>query len=86
MLSIKDNIRTARIGAGLSLQDLANSIGNVVSRQALYRYEKGEVIPSQLIIEKIAKATNKTVNWFNRTSKIEINVGEIYYHKIKFYN
>ena len=86
MLNLKDNLRTARIGAGLSLQDLANSIGNVVSRQALHRYEKGEVIPSTDIIERIAKATNKTVNWFNRTIKIEVNVGEIHYHKIKFYN
>jgi ribosome-binding protein aMBF1 (putative translation factor) len=40
MLKLKDNIRTARISAGLSLEDLADKIGNVITRQSLHRYGK----------------------------------------------
>jgi transcriptional regulator with XRE-family HTH domain len=84
MLEIKDRIKTARISEGLSLQDLADKINNVISRQALYRYEKGEVIPNNEILELIAKATNRPTNFFNKTTEIKIEIGKINYHKIKW--
>jgi hypothetical protein len=46
--------------------------------------EKGEVIPPNETLKLIAKATNKPINWFNRTAQIEVNIGEIHFHKINW--
>src|ERR1039458_4059704 len=52
MNRIKD-LRTAR---GLSLQQLAAAIGNTVTRQALWKYERGTDQPRPSILVKIAEA------------------------------
>lgn len=40
-----ERFKSARLMNGFSLQDLADALDNKLSRQALHRYEKGEVIP-----------------------------------------
>lgn len=40
-----ERFHSARVLNGLSLQDLADRLGNRVSKQALHKYEKGEVLP-----------------------------------------
>ncbi len=52
MNRIKD-LRTAR---GLSLQGLADATGNAVTRQALWKYERGDDQPGPSIVVKIAEA------------------------------
>lgn len=46
-------LRAARIKAGLSLEDLAQKLGGMVSRQALAKYEKGLIRPSPQVLSHL---------------------------------
>jgi Zn-dependent peptidase ImmA (M78 family) len=65
---------------GFSLQDLANALGNRLTRQALYRYEKGEVFPDGEKINMLSKALNVSHDYFFRNTKVELS--EIEYRKL----
>ncbi len=65
---------------GFSLQDLANEIDGKLSRQALHRYEKGEVIPDNDKINLLSKALDVNPDFFFRSTKVEL--GEIEYRKL----
>ena len=49
-------LQQARIARGLSLEDLAGTIGNVVSRQTLKNYEAGITRPGATTLSLLAKA------------------------------
>ena len=49
-------LQQARIARGLSLEDLAGTIGNAVSRQTLKNYEAGITRPGATILSLLAKA------------------------------
>ncbi len=57
---IGQNIRNARLEAGLSQNELAEKIGTTQPRIA--RWEKGEVTPNAQYLAKIAAALGKTVD------------------------
>ncbi len=65
--------KSARIMNGYSLQDLANVLDNKLSRQALHRYEKGEVVPSIEKINLISKALNISTEYFLRTAPLALS-------------
>lgn len=65
---------------GFSLQDLANALETKLSRQALHRYEKGEVIPDSEKIQLLSKALQVSVDYFFRDTQVEL--GEIEYRKL----
>ncbi|MBN1869524.1 MAG: helix-turn-helix domain-containing protein, partial [Candidatus Omnitrophica bacterium] len=44
--------------AGLSLGDLSDRLRGVVSRQALYKYERGQMMPSKKVAALLEKALN----------------------------
>lgn len=46
-------LRAARLRAGLSLEDLAQKLGGIVSRQAIAKYEKGLISPSPEVLEHL---------------------------------
>ena len=75
-----ERFKSARLMNGFSLQDLADEIDNKVSRQALHRYEKGEVIPDAEKINLLSKALNVSSDYFFRTTKVEL--GNIEYRKL----
>lgn len=75
-----ERFRSARRMKGFSLQDLANALGNQWSRQALYRYEKGEVIPDSHKIELLSKAMGVDIGYFFRTTPVEL--GEVEFRKL----
>jgi len=75
-----ERFKSARLMNGFSLQDVANALGNQLSRQALHRYEKGEVIPDTERINLLSKALNVNSDYFFRDTKIEL--GEIEYRKL----
>lgn len=75
-----DRFKSARLMNGFSLQDLANAIDNKLSRQALHRYEKGEVMPDSEKINMLSKALNVNTDYFFRTTKVEL--GSIEYRKL----
>lgn len=55
-----ERFKSARLMKGFSLQDLADALENQLSRQALHRYEKGEVLPDSEKIMQLSKAGNFT--------------------------
>ena len=48
-MDFKGKMKFLRKTQGVSLQDLGDMIGNKITRQALHRYEKGEVDPNNNI-------------------------------------
>jgi transcriptional regulator with XRE-family HTH domain len=57
-------LRAARKMAGMSLGDLSGKIGGAVTRQAISKYEKGRMMPSPEVFERL-----------NETLAIQANVG-----------
>jgi Zn-dependent peptidase ImmA (M78 family) len=75
-----ERFKSARLMNGFSLQDVANAMGNQLTRQALYRYEKGEVFPDSEKINLLSKALNVSQDYFFRSNKVELS--EIEYRKL----
>jgi transcriptional regulator with XRE-family HTH domain len=61
--------KSARLMKGYSLQDLADALGNQWTRQSLFRYEKGEVIPDSNKIYLLGKALGVDPGYFFRPPK-----------------
>jgi Zn-dependent peptidase ImmA (M78 family)/transcriptional regulator with XRE-family HTH domain len=51
-------LRAARKIAGLSLEDLAGKMGGIVSRQALSKYEQGEMNPGPQVRNSLSRVLN----------------------------
>lgn len=75
-----ERFKSARLMNGFSLQDLADALGGKLSRQALHRYEKGEVIPDAEKVSMLSKALKVSTDYFFRTTKIELS--DIEYRKL----
>ena len=75
-----ERFKSARIMRGYSLQDVANALGNQLTRQALHRYEKGEVMPDTDRINLLGKALNVSYDYFFRDTKVEL--GEIEFRRL----
>lgn len=75
-----ERFKSARLLNGLSLQDVADKLGNKITRQAIYRYEKGEVIPDSEMLDELSKVFGVRSDFFFRAIKVEI--GEVEYRKL----
>ena len=69
---ISQKIKNARALKGLSQQELADMIG--VSKQMISKYEKGESIPSSSNLLKLGKSLKVKIDYFFKSSKIELGV------------
>ncbi len=76
-----DRLKSARLMNGFSLQDLSDALDIELSRQALYRYEKGEVMPDSEKINVLSKALHVNPDFFYRQTKVEL--GKVEYRKLK---
>jgi len=76
-----ERLRSARILNGLSLQDLADKMEKKISRQAIHKFEKGELIPDSEMLIGLSNALNVRPDFFMRESKIEF--GEIEFRKLQ---
>lgn len=75
-----ERFKSARLMKGFSLQDLADALDNQLSRQALHRYEKGEVMPDNDKINLLSKVLDVNPDYFFRSTKVELS--EIEYRKL----
>lgn len=75
-----ERFKSARLLKGFSLQDLADALDNQLSRQALHRYEKGEVIPDEDKINLLSKVLDVRPDYFFRATNVEL--GSIEYRKL----
>jgi len=64
--------RTRRM-RGMSLRALAGSIGNIVSYNALHKYEQGEMLPDSTVLRALAKALGQTTDLFFRPFTVSLN-------------
>jgi len=71
-----ERFKAARKMSGLSLQDLSDKLPNKISRQALHKYEKGEVYPDSQMIDFLATAFGVRPEYFSRDVKVELGVIE----------
>ena len=82
MAPIAQRINHARLMRGFSLQDLSDKLDHKVSRQALHKYEKGEVEPDNVMIQELANALNVKPDYFYRDHPESIRDGEITFRKL----
>ena len=71
----------ARKMAGLSLQNLADQLGNVVSKQSLNKYEQGKMKPDSELVITISNILNVPVNYFYTEPAVAINFSNIGFRK-----
>ena len=48
-------LKAARKMAGLSMEDLAKKLGGMVTKQAIGKYEKGRMMPTPEVMERLIK-------------------------------
>lgn len=72
---------SARKMAGMSLQALADKLGNEVSKQALSKYELGKMKPDSKNLLALANALNVSVDYFYSTPPINVELEEVDFRK-----
>ena len=72
---------SARKMAGMSLQSLADKLGNVVTKQSLNKYEQGKMRPDSEMVITISNVLNVPVNYFYSEPSIEINFSNLGFRK-----
>lgn len=77
----KEKLKAARLKTGLSLRGLATKAGNKISAQAIGKYERGEMNPSQEILELLAATLGLQPTAL--TSKNSIQLGDVEYRENK---
>jgi Zn-dependent peptidase ImmA (M78 family)/DNA-binding XRE family transcriptional regulator len=75
-----ERLKSARMMNGFSLQDLSDKLGTKITRQALHKYEKGEVIPDSEMMGFLCDALNVRPDFFSRETNIEL--GQINFRKL----
>jgi Zn-dependent peptidase ImmA (M78 family) len=74
-----DRLLLARKRAGLSLRALADKLENLVTPQAIGRYERNEITPSAPVLEALSHALNVEVAFLEAESGVRL--GKIDYRK-----
>ncbi len=72
---------SARKMAGMSLQDLEDNLGKVVSRQALHKYEQGKMKPDSQVLIALSRVLNVPVDFFYSIPSVQIELKNISYRK-----
>lgn len=81
MKTFAERLKSVRVMAGLSLQDLAEKLQNRVTRQALHKYEKGEFMPDSEMLGRLCDALGVRPDYFYRNT--EVKMGEISFRKLQ---
>ncbi|MFO7760143.1 MAG: helix-turn-helix domain-containing protein [Thermodesulfobacteriota bacterium] len=66
-------LRSARKMAGMSMAELAEKAGAIVSKQAISKYEKGQIKPGSEVVLALARALNLKADYFFRFSRVAID-------------
>jgi Zn-dependent peptidase ImmA (M78 family)/DNA-binding XRE family transcriptional regulator len=74
-------LMSARKMAGLSLQDLADKLGNEVSKQALNKYEQGKMKPDSKGVIALANALNVSVDYFYSVPSVKVELESVEFRK-----
>lgn len=74
-------LKLARTMAGLSLQQLSDGLKNVVTKQAISKYENGKMKPNGDLLIAFSKATNVSIDFFYSNPKVFVELKNIEYRK-----
>ena len=69
---IGSRLKNARAKSGLSLRDLESKLGNLVSAQAIGKYERDEMMPSSKVLMALADALEVPENYLLSPSAIAL--------------
>jgi transcriptional regulator with XRE-family HTH domain len=72
---------SARKMAGMSLQELADRLKNVVTKQSLNKYEQGKMKPDSELLIALSNILNVPVDYFFSSPGIQVNLTNISYRK-----
>jgi Zn-dependent peptidase ImmA (M78 family)/DNA-binding XRE family transcriptional regulator len=72
---------SARKMAGMSLQNLADRLDNVVSKQSLNKYEQGKMKPDSDLVITLSNILNVSVNYFYTEPSVSISFSNIGFRK-----
>jgi len=78
---IGKRIKQARVAAGFSLRQLAESANNYVSAQVIHKYELGNAVPGSDVLIRLAKALGVKVEYFFRPETREVTLSAPAYRK-----
>ena len=70
---IGGRLKIARAATGLSLRDLESKIGNIVSAQALGKYERDEMMPGSKVLMALAEALGVSESYLVDQAKISLD-------------
>jgi len=65
-------LEQARLMRGMSLRELAEATGEIVSYNALHRYEHGDMMPSDEVLMAVADVLDKPLDFFFRPFTVEL--------------
>lgn len=68
-----ERLNSARKMAGMSMEALAQKAGSIVSKQAISKYEKGQIQPGSQVLLALADALDVKADYFFRSAKIVIS-------------
>ena len=66
-------LKSAREMKGLSMADLVGEMENIVSRQAIYKYEAGKMLPDSSVLIKLAEVLGVNVGYLFRPFSISLS-------------
>ncbi|MBQ9816066.1 MAG: ImmA/IrrE family metallo-endopeptidase [Proteobacteria bacterium] len=67
-----NNLKSARVKAGLSGTELCRLMNGLVSKQAISKYEKGQMMPDSTTLIALANALDVKVDYFFRSNHCQI--------------
>ncbi|MCX6253618.1 MAG: XRE family transcriptional regulator [Bacteroidia bacterium] len=76
-----ERLKSARMMNGLSLQELSDKLENRITRQAIHKYENGEVIPDSEMLNFLCEALGVRPDYFTHENLVEL--GPISFRKIE---
>lgn len=74
-------LKKARVMQRLTLDGLCALMGNIVSKPAISKYESGKMMPTEKVLEALAKALNVDVTYFSRPMNDDIEKCQINFRK-----
>ena len=79
---IGQRLKVARTAAGLSLRELQEKIGNLVTAQMIGRYERDEAMPGSAILIALAEALDVSENYLVDQSELRLEAVEFRKYRI----
>src|SRR5665811_1298869 len=71
-LILGDRLRQLRAARGLSLEELSAALGGIVTRQALWKYEKGKAQPSAAVLSRLERVLDVRSAYLWRQPPVDV--------------